>query len=81
MDFELVERELTDGGVFALAVVVAIDVLNEFELCVDGVFKAAALEHLALEAAHEGFCPGFVIRVGLCPHALAHASACQHGPE
>ena len=49
LSFELVGGEVADGGVLALVVVVGVDVVEEFELGIGGIFKAAALKHLALE--------------------------------
>ena len=66
---------------FALMIVVAFDVFEEFQPSIRGIFKTAALKHLALEGAHEGFRPGVIIRIGPCGHALAQTSTFQHGAE
>ncbi len=62
---------------FAVGVVVAFDVVKDFQARVGGVFKAAALEHLAFEGADEGLCPGVAVGVGARRHALAHPGTRQ----
>ena len=77
LSFELGWGEIAEGGVFALRVVVAFDVVKDFQARIGGIFKAAALQHLAFERADEGLAPGVVIRVGTRRHALAHPRSCQ----
>ena len=55
---------ITEGGVFAVGVVVALDVLEDFGLSVGGGLEAAALEHFVFEGADEGFGPGVVVGIG-----------------
>ena len=50
-----------DGRVFAVGIVVAFDVLEDFGASVAGVLKAAVLKHFELEGADEGFGPGVVM--------------------
>ena len=64
-----------------MGIVVAVDVLEDFEPGVGGVLKAAALKHFGLEGAEEGFGPGIVVGVGATGHALDHASARQGGTK
>ena len=45
MSFELVWGFVTDRRVFAVGVVVAFDVVEDFETSVSGVLEAAVLEH------------------------------------
>src|SRR3954465_15810971 len=72
---------VAEGGVFAVSVVVAFDVGEDFELSVGGGFEAAALEHLALEGGDEGFGPGVVIRIGPTSHTLAEAGGGEGGAK
>ena len=65
----------------AVGVVVAFDVVEDFQAGIISVFKAAALEHLALEGADEGLGPGVVVGVGARRHALAHAGTRQRLTE
>ena len=81
LGFELVGGEVSESGMFALMIVVAFDVFEEFQPSIRGIFKTAALKHLALEGAHEGFRPGVIIRIGPCGHALAQTGTFQHGAE
>ena len=62
---------------FAVGVVVGVDGGEAFGPGVDRVDKAAALEHLGLEGADEGFGPCVVVRTGAGRHALTQARAAQ----
>ena len=56
-----------------MIIVVAVDVFEDLGSGVIGILEAAALKHLVLEGADEGFGAGVVVRVGASGHALAHA--------
>jgi hypothetical protein len=81
LGFELVGGEVSEGVVFALMIVVAFDVFEEFQPSIRGIFKTASLKHLALEGAHEGFRLGVIIRIGPCGHALAQTGTFQNRSE
>src|ERR1041385_4119770 len=73
LSFELAWGEVMESGVFAVSVVVALDVFEDFDLGIGGRVEAAALEHFVFEGAEEGFGPGVVVGVGARGHALAQA--------
>ena len=73
LSLELDGGFVSDGGVFAVGVVVTFDVLEDFDAGVVGVLEASALEHFVFEGADEGFGPGVVVGVGARGHALAEA--------
>ena len=61
------------GRVFAVMVVVGIDVIEDFSASVVGVDETAALEHFGFECSYERLTPSVVIGVGPCGHALANS--------
>src|SRR6476660_6026887 len=71
MDFEAMWGLVPERGVFAVGIVVAIDVVEDFGVGIGGILKDAALEHLSLEGADEGLRPGVLVGVGTARHALA----------
>ncbi len=68
---------VTEGRVFAVGVVVAFDVIEDFCPRVRGVLEASVLEHFEFERSDEGFGPGAIVRVGPGGHALPEASRAQ----
>ncbi len=66
---------------FALVVVVAVDVFKQLKSGIGGVFKATPLQHFAFECAHKRLAPSVVIGVGAGGHALAHACVGKHGTK
>ena len=81
LGFELVGGEVSESGVFALMIVVAFDVFEEFQPSIRGIFKTAALKQLALEGSDEGFRPSVVVRIGPCGHALVQTGTLQNRAE
>jgi len=77
LGFELVGGFVSDRRVFAVGVVVTLDVFEDFDASVVGVLEAATLEHLVLEGADEGFGPSVVVGIGAGGHALAQAGLGQ----
>src|SRR5678815_1766319 len=71
MRLELDRSLVLERGVFAVSVVVAVDVIEEFGAGIGGVLEDAALEHFELEGADEGLRPGVIVRIGASRHALA----------
>ena len=57
LGFELVRGFVADRRVFAVGVVVTLDVFKDFGASVGGVLEAAALEHFVFEGSDEGFGP------------------------
>ena len=64
-----------------LCVVVGVDEGKDLRSGIGLVDEATVLEHLGFEGAHERFCPGVVIRIGPCGHALADTCRGQHGAK
>src|SRR5215208_4590452 len=77
MSFELSRSSIPDRGVFAVGVVVTVDVFEDLGAGVAGVFEASALEHFMFEDANEGFGPGVFVGIGASGHALAEAGVGQ----
>jgi len=55
--------------------VVAVDEGEDLCTSIGGIDEASILEHLCLERTHEGLCPGVVIGVTACGHALTNGMA------
>ena len=68
---------VSEGGVFAVGVVVGFDVGEDLDVGIGVGDESAVLEHLGLEGAHEGLGPGVVIGIGTRGHALAHPGRAQ----
>jgi len=66
-----------EGGVFAVGIVVGVDIGEEFDPSVALGEEGAALEQLGFEGADERLCPSVVIRVGAGGHALPEASLAE----
>jgi len=49
--------------VFAVGVVVAFDVIEDFGLGIAGVLEASVLKHFELEGPNEGLGPGVVVGI------------------
>lgn len=64
MGFKLGWGLVAEGGVFAVVVVVGIDVGEDLGACIVGIDEAAVLKHFGFQSAHEGFGPGVVIGIG-----------------
>jgi len=81
LGLELGRSFIVEGGVFAVGIVVAFDVVEDFDFGVVGVEEATALKHLELEGADEGLGPSVVVGIGAAGHALAQAGAGQEVTE
>jgi len=71
LGFELVWSFVSDRRVFAVGIVVAFDVFEDFGAGVSGVLEATILKHLALDGSDAGLRPSVVVGIGACGHALA----------
>jgi len=77
LGFKLDWGLVAESGVFAVGVVVGIDVGEDFGSSVLGIDEAAVLKHFGFKCSHEGFGPGVVIGIGPSRHALAYSSLAQ----
>jgi hypothetical protein len=81
MRFELAGGLVLERGVFAVSVVVAVDIIEEFGPGVSGVLEDAALKHFVFESTDEGFRPGIVVGIGPSRHALEQPGCRQGEPK
>ena len=68
---------VSEGGVFAVGVVIGFDEGEDFDVGIGVGDESAVLEHFGLEGAHEGLGPGVVIGIGTRGHALADPGRTQ----
>ena len=68
---------VSDGGVFAVGIVVGFDEGEDLDVGIGVVDESAVLEHFGFERAHEGLGPDIVIGVDARGHALADPGRTQ----
>lgn len=81
MSLEWVRDFVSEGGVFAVGVVVAFDVIEDFYAGIAGVLETTLLEYFEFERSAKAFGQGVGVGVGAGGHARAETGFGQSHAE